>query len=579
MDPIVTNLHASDGARKPDKMSPHTQCHAEPYLDISYPHLPSTARNHEQPLEAPIDGVNRLHIQSKNEIHHQPISTAVEITLGTDALELSFSMADCLKSYGVDDAQISILVQTSEGFQSPHRWSTFRKTKVLIPPFLAAVIGSYAAGAYSPGSEQMQQQWQVSETLFDLGLLMYVVAFAFAPMTLAPISELYGRYWVYVGSGLVLFLGTVGCAFAPSLGPMLFFRLVAGCGGSVYSTLTGGVLADVYLAEARSTPMAIYMLLVFIGIGLGPMVSGLVVDAYGWRWIFYIQLIAIGVVSLASGLLFEETRANVILRSMCNALNRASNRNQPSPRADHICTIFQAQQPQCGSIIPVLRQSYAFPLRLLFREAVVFLFSAWASFAWTVLNMQYSSIGITFREVYNFNSFQVGLVYNAILMGAIISTLITIILDSWAMRLWPQRMSTPEGRLLLPGVLSILLPAGLFCFGWTAKITITYWLPMAGIGVGTVGIFSIYLASTNYLADTYGPFTSSAIAAQSMCRNLSAGVIYLLVPQMLEKLRYSGTGSLLGGIGLALTAIPWLLAMYGVEIRRRSPFAGTLANM
>ena len=51
------------------------------------------------------------------------------------------------------------------------------------------------------------------------------------------------------------------------------------------------------------------------------------------------------------------------------------------------------------------------PLRLLVTEPVVFWFSLWVSFAWAVLYMQFSSIGIVFRSVYGFDSAQVGAVY------------------------------------------------------------------------------------------------------------------------------------------------------------------------
>lgn len=88
-----------------------------------------------------------------------------------------------------------------------------------------------------------------------------------------------------------------------------------------------------------------------------------------------------------------------------------------------------------------------------------------------------------------------------------------------------------------------------------------------------MGIFSIYLAVFNYLADTYHGYASSALAAQSLCRNILGGVFPLVTASMIDSLTLQGTGGLLGGLGWLLTGIPWLLYFYGQRIRARSPFA------
>lgn len=77
--------------------------------------------------------------------------------------------------------------------------------------------------------------------------------------------------------------------------------------------------------------------------------------------------------------------------------------------------------------------------------------------------------------------------------------------------------ATPEGRLYFVCVESILMPAGLFWFGWTSYPSVPWIVPTLALGCATMGIFSIYLATFNYLADTYHRYASSAIAAQSFC--------------------------------------------------------------
>src|SRR5690606_7258595 len=150
--------------------------------------------------------------------------------------------------------------------------------------------------------------------VFNIGITIFVAGFAISPMILAPISEVYGRYWVFVGSGAVFWLGTLGCAVTDSFAGMLVGRFVTGCGASVYATLTGGAIADLCHKEDRNLPMALYAVTIFSGVGLGPLISGVIVDRAGWRWVFYHQLILLAAASLNIIFFFDETRSNVLLK-------------------------------------------------------------------------------------------------------------------------------------------------------------------------------------------------------------------------------------------------------------------------
>lgn len=153
---------------------------------------------------------------------------------------------------------------------------------------------------------------------------------------------------------------------------------------------------------------------------------------------------------------------------------------------------------------------------MLFTEPVVFFFSVWISFSWAVLYLQFGSIPVVFQTNHSFNIEQTGAVFSAMCAGVILATIISIGQDKIASRykLLPQ---TAEARLYFSCIESALMPIGLFWFGWTSYSSIPYIVPALAVGCATMGIFSIYLAVFNYLADTYHRYASSAIAAQSCC--------------------------------------------------------------
>ncbi|KAK1987709.1 major facilitator superfamily domain-containing protein [Colletotrichum cereale] len=524
----------------------------------------------------------------------------IGVPLNIDALDPSFRLTECLRSNGVEGLlQGDHPAVIDAKYKSPFAWSLRKKTTVLFGTFFAATLAAYSAGAYAMAADPLMRKWGLSSTEFNLGITLFVLGFGFAPMVLALISEIYGRYWVFVGSGAVFFLGTLGCAVTRSFAGMLVSRLVTGNGAAVFATLTGGVVGDIFHQENRNTPMALYSLTIMVGTGLGPMVSGFIVDSLDWRWIFYLQMITVGSTTLAISFFFDETRSNVVLRRKCAALNvhfediplqRVSpqrnvsgtllERDTQPPSVDlpqqTVRVQFQAHLEGPALDMSIIWRSFSFPLKLLFTESVVFWFSAWVSFAWAILYMQFNSIGLAFRSVHGFSSTQVGGVYAAVLVGSVIGATVTIFQDPVFRRLMPRRMATPEGRLYSACVESLFLPVGLLWFGWGSSPDVHWAVPALAIVAVTVGIFTVYLAVFNYLADVYHQYASSALAAQSMCRNLLAGVFPLFTNVMFQRLGYGVAGSLLGGIGLLLSLVPWLLCIYGERIRARSPFAGQL---
>ena len=70
---------------------------------------------------------------------------------------------------------------------------------------------------------------------------VYVLGFAFGPLVLAPLSEMYGRLPIYHVCNICFLAFTIGCALATNINMLIGFRFMAGVFGS--APLTNGLLA------------------------------------------------------------------------------------------------------------------------------------------------------------------------------------------------------------------------------------------------------------------------------------------------------------------------------------------------
>ena len=66
----------------------------------------------------------------------------------------------------------------------------------------------------------------------QITLSIFVLAYAFGPLLLAPLSEIYGRVPVLQLSNLAYLAFNIGCGFCKSKQQLIVFRLLAGLGGS-----------------------------------------------------------------------------------------------------------------------------------------------------------------------------------------------------------------------------------------------------------------------------------------------------------------------------------------------------------
>ena len=128
-------------------------------------------------------------------------------------------------------------------------------------------------------------------------LTTYLVANAVVlPMT-AWLSRLLGRKAYYLLCVVLFTASSLFCGLAPSLGFMLFWRIVQGVGGGGLAPVAQAILVDTFPPAKRATAFALYTVVIVTAPAVGPVLGGWITDNYDWRWIFFLN-VPIGFLSL-----------------------------------------------------------------------------------------------------------------------------------------------------------------------------------------------------------------------------------------------------------------------------------------
>lgn len=111
------------------------------------------------------------------------------------------------------------------------------------------------------------------------------------------LSSLIGRKRFYMICVAIFTISSFLCGFAPSLGVLVFCRILQGIGGGGLQPSEQAILNDTFPLAKRGMAFAVYGIAVVVAPTIGPWLGGFITDNYSWRWIFYIN-VPVGIISL-----------------------------------------------------------------------------------------------------------------------------------------------------------------------------------------------------------------------------------------------------------------------------------------
>ncbi len=132
----------------------------------------------------------------------------------------------------------------------------------------------------------------------------------------------------------------------------------------------------------------------------------------------------------------------------------------------------------------------------------------------------------------------------------------------------------PEYRIPLLTSSALLVPLGLFWYGWSAQDRLHWIMPNIGIALFACGVIIGVQCTVTYIIDAYSRYTASAIAAITLLRSLLALGFPLFAPRMYQVLGY-GWGNSVLAFAAILLGWPATFAMWkwGEALRGKSQYA------
>ncbi|TKA80325.1 hypothetical protein B0A55_02220 [Friedmanniomyces simplex] len=451
--------------------------------------------------------------------------------------------------------------------ENPKNWSQPRRWYITIVSVLLVVNATFASSSPSGCLNSISQELHVSVEAAGLVVTLFLLGYCFGPLLWAPLSEFFGRRYIFYATFILYFAFNFLCAFTPNFGGLLVGRFLTGTFASAALSNAPGVLADIWGPVERGNAMALFSMMTFIGPALGPVISGFLELKENWRWNFYV-LIWMSFGTMLILFTIPETLPSQVLLNKARRVRRAN-----IPGYENVKAPVEVTDRSLAGIFKV---ALTRPWIILF-DTISLLVAIYLSVVYMLLYMLFTIYPIVFQQKRGWNSGVGELPLIGTVVGAVLAGMY-VFYDSaqYKKKVLAGEARKPEDRLPVAMIGGIMFPITMFWFAWSGEYNSVPWIvpTLAGVFLSS-SILLIFVAYLNYLTDSYLMYAASALAANTVARSACGAAAPLFTSYMFDSLGIGGGGSLIGGVACLLAPIPFIFYKYGEGIRRRSKFAPT----
>ncbi|KAL3471439.1 major facilitator superfamily domain-containing protein [Aspergillus californicus] len=416
------------------------------------------------------------------------------------------------------------------------------------------------------------------------------IGLALGCLVFLPCVHKFGRRPIYLLSAIVQFACAVWWANFHKAGELIGVSLLAGLAGSISEAVVMITIVDLFFVHQHARFNGIFVFMQSLGSTGGPIACGYIVVDLGWRWMWWIVAIFLGVNLLLVLFFFEESKYVPTLNGQSTALGGepatittkdADDKGPAEPVTTRTSTAHRRSRKSIRQRLafvtktpgPVFQHFYQPLLLLISFPAVAYTAVTYG----TILAFfsASSSAGSYFLiyPPYDFSPSAIGLFHLGGFIGALLATLTMSPLIDWIIISLAKRNNgvfEPEMRLWMSIPAAFINCAAMLLYGIGLAKGL-HWLILAfAQGLFGFGFITAADVALTYLSDSYPDILGDALIAVVFIRNGFAAIIRFAFTDWLAGMGIQNTFILIGMIALVSVVIPILLLVYGKRARVRT---------
>ncbi|KAH3915484.1 hypothetical protein HBI56_149610 [Parastagonospora nodorum] len=192
------------------------------------------------------------------------------------------------------DGRFILEPQPEDSANDPLNWRQLRRDLALLSLGFYCMVGGGMTPILAAGFNDVARTYHVTIPQVALTTGLYMLGLGLGSIVASPTAILWGKRPVYLGAIVLFCLSSIWCALSPNYASLVVARIVQGFAVSPVECLPSATIAEIFFLHERAYRLGVYTLLLLGGKNLIPLVSAAIVQSLGWRWVFWIVAIVVG---------------------------------------------------------------------------------------------------------------------------------------------------------------------------------------------------------------------------------------------------------------------------------------------
>jgi len=176
-----------------------------------------------------------------------------------------------------------------------------RKWLVMAAIGFASFLETIDASAITLALPTLVNVFQAEFALVQWVVLASVLTQATLMLVMGRLGDTFGKKPIFLTGVVIAIVGAILCGFAPNIYWLIGLRVIQAAGVAMAAALMFGIVAEAFPPEERGMAMGTIGAIVSIGIVIGPIVGGILLDFLSWRWLLFLN-VPFGLLALPIGL-------------------------------------------------------------------------------------------------------------------------------------------------------------------------------------------------------------------------------------------------------------------------------------
>lgn len=168
--------------------------------------------------------------------------------------------------------------------------SNARKWVILVITTISVFMSTLDGSIVNNALPVISQRMQVSISTIQWVVTAYQLAIVVLLLIFGKLSDLYGKKGIFSAGYLLFAIGSAMCGFSGTLVLLVLSRVVQAIGAAAMMSLSQGIITTVFPPNERGKALGFNGTMVALGSMVGPSLGGILVNAFGWESIFYINI-------------------------------------------------------------------------------------------------------------------------------------------------------------------------------------------------------------------------------------------------------------------------------------------------